>query len=66
MICTSFCTRSADNTRTPHFQNYLTTEWMVFQLNEHTAQCHLLWKNPLFSGLFYNQQKIETLISFIV
>ena len=48
------------------FPELLDQEWKVFQLNKHTAQCHLLWKNPTFSGLFYNQQKIETHISFIV
>ena len=58
-----FCTRSADNTRTPHFQNYLATEWMVFQLNEHTAQ------SPLVDGrILWLLQPAEDLriISFII
>ena len=40
------------------FQNYLTKEWKVSQLNEHTAQSPLLTEE---SSGFYNQQRIRDL-----
>ena len=55
--------RSPDNAYNAPFQNYLTKEWKVSQLNEHTAQSPLLTEEP--SG-FYNQQKIRDSFSFIV
>ena len=55
MIYTSFVQINCYNEDIAPFQNYLTKEWKVSKLNEHTAQSPLLTEEP--SG-FYNQQKI--------
>ena len=50
--------RSADKEDNAPFQNYLTKEWKVSKLNEHTAyQSPLLTKEP--SGFYYLTQTEE-------
>ena len=53
MIYTSFAPDRL-NEDSP-FPDLLDQEWKVSELNEHTAQCHLLMEDPSGS---YNLQKI--------